>query len=67
MLEDPDVDPLVDAVVDPLVEAWADVPLVLAALAACEGNLSAIARALAIDRNTLKRKLDKHGLRSVGP
>jgi DNA-binding NtrC family response regulator len=39
----------------------------LAALAACEGNLSAIARALAIDRNTLKRKLDKHGLRSVGP
>ena len=39
----------------------------LAALAACEGNLSAIARALAIDRNTLKRKLDKHGLRSSGP
>ncbi len=33
------------------------------ALTACAGNLSAIARALAIDRNTLKRKLDKHGLR----
>ena len=33
------------------------------ALSACAGNLSATARALAIDRNTLKRKLDKHGLR----
>ncbi|MFV8754852.1 RNA repair transcriptional activator RtcR family protein [Nannocystaceae bacterium ST9] len=33
------------------------------ALSACAGNLSACARTLAIDRNTLKRKLDKHGLR----
>jgi DNA-binding NtrC family response regulator len=33
------------------------------ALAGCAGNLSATARALGIDRNTLKRKLDKHHLR----
>jgi DNA-binding NtrC family response regulator len=33
------------------------------ALTACAGNLSACARALAIDRNTLKRKLERHGLR----
>jgi DNA-binding NtrC family response regulator len=33
------------------------------ALTGCGGNLSAMARALGIDRNTLKRKLDKHGLR----
>ena len=35
----------------------------LDALATFEGNLSASARALDIDRNTLKRKLDKYALR----
>ncbi|MCA9698653.1 MAG: sigma-54-dependent Fis family transcriptional regulator, partial [Myxococcales bacterium] len=33
------------------------------AMAVLDGNLSAVARALGIDRNTLKRKLDKYDLR----
>ncbi len=37
---------------------------IAAALAACAGNLSRAARALGIDRNTLKRKLARYGLRA---
>jgi DNA-binding NtrC family response regulator len=36
--------------------------LIRDALEACDGNLSATARHLAIDRNTLKRKIARHGL-----
>jgi DNA-binding NtrC family response regulator len=55
----------VAGVIRPLTEQIdaTELRALIEALTRFEGNLSATARALAIDRNTLKRKLDKHGLR----
>jgi two-component system, NtrC family, response regulator AtoC len=46
-----------------LAVASAEHAAIAQALAAHEGNLSQAARALGIDRNTLKRKLARYGLR----
>ncbi|MCA9684478.1 MAG: sigma 54-interacting transcriptional regulator [Myxococcales bacterium] len=59
------IEPTRTSAILPLAEriAAVEIEALRQAMVVLDGNLSAIARALGIDRNTLKRKLDKYDLR----